>query len=78
MASILLPCWALLEEHCVGALPALIVPPVVLAFASTGDGVAGLPFGWTIDGLQNSVLIYLGLSSLAFVIVWLVGFLRRS
>ena len=78
MASILLPCWALLEEHCVGALPALIVSPVVLAFASTGDGVAGLPFGWTIDGLQNSVLIYLGLSYLAFVIVWLVGFLRRS
>ncbi|WP_261356426.1 cytochrome B6 [Synechococcus sp. ATX 2A4] len=56
----------------------MIVSPAVLAFASTGDGVAGLPFGWTIDGLQNSVLIYLGLSSLAFVIVWLVGFLRRS
>lgn len=60
------------------APPALIVSPAVLAFASTGDGVDGLPFGWTIDGLQNGVLVYLGLSSLAFVIVWLVGFLRRS
>lgn len=43
-----------------------------------GELSGGLPFGWTIEALQKWVLIYLGVSSLAFVLVWVVGFLRRS
>jgi hypothetical protein len=47
-----------------------------LALSTAADAAAGLPFGLDIATLQNAVLIYLGLSSLAFVLVWLVGFLR--
>jgi len=47
-----------------------------LALSTAGDAAAGLPFGLDIVTLQNGVLIYLGLSSLAFVLVWLVGYLR--
>ena len=47
-----------------------------LALRTAADAAAGLPFGLDIATLQNGVLIYLGLSSLAFVLVWLVGFLR--
>ncbi|MFM7648700.1 MAG: cytochrome B6 [Cyanobium sp.] len=47
-----------------------------LALSTAADAAAGLPFGLDIATLQNGVLIYLGLSSLAFVLVWLVGFLR--
>jgi len=47
-----------------------------LALSTAGDAAAGLPFGLDIATLQNGVLIYLGLSSLAFVLVWLVGYLR--
>jgi hypothetical protein len=49
----------------------------ILAFSTAGDVANGLPFGWDIAGLQKGVLIYVGLSSLAFVVVWVVGFLRR-
>jgi hypothetical protein len=34
-------------------------------------------FGFDIAALQKGTLIYLGLSSLAFVVVWVVGYLRR-
>ena len=56
----------------------LIRPTSLLAFSTAGDGVNGLPFGWDVAGLQRGVLIYLGVSALAFVVVWGVGFLRRS
>ncbi len=57
-------------------LPAL--PPLPLAFSTVGEAADGLlPFGWNIADFQKWTLIYLGVSSLAFVVVWLVGFLRR-
>jgi hypothetical protein len=49
----------------------------IFAFQTAGDASQVLPFGWTIDGLQRWTLIYLGLSSLVFVVVWVVGYLRR-
>jgi hypothetical protein len=51
--------------------------PVPTVVPIVGEMSSGLPFGWTIEALQKWVLIYLGLSSLAFVLVWVVGFLRR-
>ena len=47
-----------------------------LALSTASDAADGLLFGWDIATLQNGALVYLGLSSLAFVLVWLVGFLR--
>jgi len=47
----------------------LIRTTAVLAFSTAGDGAYGLPFGWDVAGLQRGVLIYLGLSALAFVVV---------
>ena len=49
----------------------------VLAYSTAGDAVNGLLFGWDIATFQKWALIYLGASSLAFVLVWLVGYLRR-
>jgi hypothetical protein len=49
-----------------------------LAFRTAGEAADGLPFGWDIATLQQWTLIYLGISSLAFVVVWVVGYLRRS
>jgi hypothetical protein len=46
------------------------------ALSTASDAADGLLFGWDIATLQNGALIYLGLSSLAFVLVWLVGYLR--
>jgi len=51
--------------------------PSLLAYATAGDAANGLLNGLSIDSLQRWTLIYLGLSSLAFVVVWLVGYLRR-
>jgi hypothetical protein len=49
-----------------------------LAFQTAGDVVDGFRvFGFDIADLQKGTLVYLGLSSLAFVIVWIVGALRR-
>ncbi len=49
-----------------------------LAFQTAGDAGEGLLiFGMDIATLQQWTLIYLGISSLAFVLVWLIGFLRR-
>jgi hypothetical protein len=50
----------------------------VFAFSTAGDAANGLLFGWDIATLQQWALIYLGLSSLAFVVVWVVGYLRRG
>ncbi len=47
------------------------------AFQTAGDAGQALPFGLTMDGLERWALVYLGLSSLVFVAVWLVGYLRR-
>jgi hypothetical protein len=48
-----------------------------LAYATAGDAANGLLNGLSIDTLQRWTLVYLGLSSLAFIVVWLVGYLRR-
>jgi hypothetical protein len=49
-----------------------------LALQTAGDAGDGLLiFGQDIATLQQWTLIYLGLSSLAFVLVWVIGFLRR-
>ena len=49
-----------------------------LAFRTAGDVTDGaLPFGLDISTLQNGTLLYLGLSGLVFVVVWVVGYLRR-
>ncbi len=58
-----------------GAGPLSLGP---LAFSTVGDAANGLlPFGWDVAGFQKWTLIYLGVSSLAFVVVWLVGYVRR-
>ncbi len=49
-----------------------------LAFRTAADAASGLPFGPDIASLQKWTLLYLGVSSLAFVAVWVVGYLRRS
>ena len=48
-----------------------------LAYATAGDAANGLLNGLSIDTLQRWTLVYLGLSSMAFIVVWLVGYLRR-
>ncbi len=47
-----------------------------MAFRTAGDAI-DLPFDLTIESLQRWTLVYLGLSSLVFVLVWLFGYLRR-
>ena len=49
-----------------------------VAFTTAGDAAAGLIFGWEIATVQKWALIYLGVSILAFVVVWLVGALRTK
>ena len=51
---------------------------VTFAFTTAGDAADGLLFGWEIATIQKWVLIYLGVSSLAFVLVWLIGALRTK
>jgi hypothetical protein len=54
------------------------LPPPPFAFQTAGDAADGLlPFGLDMATLQKGTLLYLGLSSLVFIAVWLVGFLRR-
>ncbi len=48
-----------------------------VAFTTAGDAADGLVFGWEIATVHKWALIYLGASLLAFVIVWLVGALRK-
>ncbi|MDA0291816.1 MAG: cytochrome B6 [Cyanobacteria bacterium] len=45
----------------------------LIAYATTGEPGA-LPFGLDMVNLQNSALIYLGLSGLVFIIIWILGF----
>ena len=48
------------------------------AFSTAGDAANGLlPFGCSVTDFQTWTLVYLGVSSLAFVLVWVVGYLRR-
>jgi hypothetical protein len=48
-----------------------------LAFQTAGDASETLPFGLSMAGLERWALVYLALSSLVFVVVWVVGYLRR-
>jgi len=50
---------------------------VPLAYATAGDAAEGLLNGLSIESLQRWTLVYLGLSAVAFIVVWLVGYLRR-
>ncbi len=50
----------------------------VLGFSTAGDAANGLLFGWDIADMQKWALIYLGLSSMAFVVVWVVGYFRKA
>lgn len=45
----------------------------LIAYATAGDPGA-LPFGLDMGNLQNSALLYLGLSGLVFIIIWILGF----
>ena len=56
------------------ALPPM---PLPLAFTTAGDAANGLLFGWEIATVQKWTLIYLGLSSFLFVLVWVIGGFRR-
>ena len=47
-----------------------------IGFTTAGDAADGLLFGWEIATVQKWALIYLGISLLAFVVVWLVGGFR--
>ena len=47
-----------------------------IGFTTAGDAADGLLFGWEIATVQKWAPIYLGVSLLAFVVVWLVGALR--
>jgi len=53
-----------------------VLSALPLAFSTAGDAANGLLFGWDIASFQKWALIYLGASSLAFVVVWIVGYLR--
>jgi hypothetical protein len=56
----------------------LLSPLRLFAFQTAGEVGDGFTlFGLDIADLQRGTLIYLGLSSLAFVVVWVVGALRR-
>jgi hypothetical protein len=49
-----------------------------LALMTAGEAAdVQLPFGLDMASAQQWTLIYLGLSSLGFVVVWFVGYLRR-
>jgi hypothetical protein len=57
--------------------PEFVRFPCTLALQTAGDASQALPFGLTMDGLERWAVVYLGLSSLVFAGVWLVGYLRR-
>lgn len=52
-----------------------LLPLALQTAGDAGDGL--LIFGMDMASLQKWTLIYLGASSLAFVLVWVIGFLRR-
>ena len=49
----------------------------LFAYATVGDP-GPMPFDLNLSGLQNGVLLYLGLSSLVFMVIWIVGYVRRE
>ena len=51
---------------------------LLFAFSTAGDAANGLLFGWEIATVQKWALVYLGVSSLAFVVVWILGAIRRQ
>ena len=57
-------------------MPVLLFAP--FAYATAGDAADGLLNGLSIEDLQRGTLSYLGISALAFVLVWLIGYLRRA
>ena len=61
-----------------GDLRASPVIALLFAFSTAGDAANGLLFGWDIATVQKWALIYLGVSSLAFVVVWILGAIRRE
>ena len=48
----------------------------LFAYATVGDP-GPMPFGLDLGGLQSGGLVYLGLSGLVFMIIWIVGYVRR-
>ena len=63
-----------------GSLPPFPQAPTLrlpLGLSTAGEASGALPFGLDMANLQTWTLVYLGLSSLAFVVVWVVGYLRR-
>jgi len=52
-----------------------LLPLALQTAGDAGDGL--LVFGMDMASLQKWTLIYLGVSSLAFMLVWVIGFLRR-
>ena len=60
-----------------GFFASALLTQLPLGLSTAGEASGALPFGLDMAKLQNWTLIYLGLSSLAFVVVWVVGFLRR-
>ena len=61
-------------------IPGAVAPPLALlplGLSTAGEANGALPFGLSMADLQQWTLLYLGLSSLAFVAVWVVGYLRR-
>ena len=48
-----------------------------LGLSTAGEASGALPFGLDMADMQTWTLVYLGLSSLAFVVVWVVGYFRR-
>jgi hypothetical protein len=61
-----------------GALSAGSPALLPLGLSTAGEANEALPFGLSMGELQTWTLVYLGLSSLAFVVVWVVGYFRRS
>jgi len=59
------------------SLMAPLMAPLPLGLSTAGEASEALPFGLSMADLQQWTLLYLGLSSLAFVAVWVVGYLRR-
>tara|TARA_Y100001968_G_scaffold270091_1_gene261134 strand:+ start:463 stop:672 length:210 start_codon:yes stop_codon:yes gene_type:complete len=49
-----------------------------LIFTSNSDAKDLLIFGQSIDAWLIYVLIFFGLTSLAFVLVWLIGFIAEN
>ena len=56
---------------------ALLPLRMPLGLSTAGEASEALPFGLSMGELQTWTLGYLGLSSLACGVVWVLGYLRR-